>query len=816
MPIPAPLAPLAQYRQFIPVLVVPKEGKPGKTDKFPVDPFTGRVGVDAHDPRIWQSYDEAATVATRFGSCGVVGFVLTRNDPFFCLDIDGAATAAGWSPLATSLCAQMPGTAIEVSYSGVGLHIWGQGVIGEHSKKNIPLGIELYTELRFIALGHSATGHAGVCPTLGQIAAAYFPEKIADRSVPEEGPCEEWRGPTDDADLLRRALKSQSTRAMFGTGASFSDLFDANAGVLSKAYPATGEGEYDASSADAALAQHLAFWTGRDVARIERLMRQSSLVRSKWDDRDDYLVERTIKGACARQVQVLQDKAPEPGPAAQMLAPVPTPQPAPVGPPVSPAEAPAPTYAQPQSVGTRIHNEVPTQRAVNGTTFLPASAQVELFRGCVYVVDLHRILVPGGKLLKEGNFKAKYGGYTFAMDASNERTSRNAWEAFTESQVLRCPQSDGTCFRPDLAPGAILHEAGRSRVNVWWPAPVECKEGDATPILDHVARLLPVKRDQLILLSYMAACVQYPGKKFSWAPVIQGVEGNGKTMLSKCLSEALGRHYTHWPKANKLGGQFNSWLFGNLLYCVEDIHTDEFTQAAIMEQLKPMITGGDGIEIEGKGLDQVSTEICGNFIFNTNHKSALRKSRNDRRIAPLYCAQQEEADLIRDGMPPDYHIRMWNWLKAGGYAIVTNWLRTWPIPDEFNPATSCHRAPRTSSTDNAINMSLGRIEQEVMEHVEQGAVGFAGGWISSMALDRLLEHMGKAGAMPINKRADMLKELGYKKHPMLPNGRVNNVIAPDGGRPMLYLAPGHEAFALIDAGAIAKAYANAQGVGGTK
>ena len=68
----------------------------------------------------------------------------------------------------------------------------------------------------------------------------------------------------------------------------------------------------------------------------------------------------------------------------------------------------------------------------------------------------------------------------------------------------------------------------------------------------------------------------------------------------------------------------------------------------------------------------------------------------------------------------------------------------------------------------------------------------------------------------IKELGSNVKELGYKKHPMLPNGRVNNVIAPDGGRPMLYLAPGHEAFALIDAGAIAKAYANAQGVGGTK
>ena len=57
--------------------------------------------------------------------------------------------------------------------------------------------------------------------------------------------------------------------------------------------------------------QHLAFWTGKDAARIERLMRRSALVREKWD-RDDYLGPRTIMGAISRQVQVLQDKRPEP------------------------------------------------------------------------------------------------------------------------------------------------------------------------------------------------------------------------------------------------------------------------------------------------------------------------------------------------------------------------------------------------------------------------------------------------------------------------------------------------------------------------
>ena len=46
------------------------------------------------------------------------------------------------------------------------------------------------------------------------------------------------------------------------------------------------------------LAMRLAYWTGRDCSRIERLMRRCELARDKWDDRPDYL-QRTILAACA-------------------------------------------------------------------------------------------------------------------------------------------------------------------------------------------------------------------------------------------------------------------------------------------------------------------------------------------------------------------------------------------------------------------------------------------------------------------------------------------------------------------------------------
>lgn len=99
--------------------------------------------------------------------------------------------------------------------------------------------------------------------------------------------------PSSDQQLIDKARKRKSAHSVFGAKASFDDLWTVNGDALSLAYP--HENVYDASSADAALASHLAYWTENDAGRIERLMRQSALVRNKWD-RPDYL-PRTIKRA---------------------------------------------------------------------------------------------------------------------------------------------------------------------------------------------------------------------------------------------------------------------------------------------------------------------------------------------------------------------------------------------------------------------------------------------------------------------------------------------------------------------------------------
>jgi hypothetical protein len=771
--LPQALIHLAKYRQFLRYVLVPSKTRIGKKDKLPISPRTGAV-IDAHDPSEW--VDAATALASPAGDG--VAFVFTGHDDLFFIDIDGAWDGKEWSQLATTLCSVFAGAAVELSQSGTGIHIIARGVAGAHGTRNSALGLEFYTEKRFVALtGTSAQGDANSDHTqaLQWLVTNYFPPG-ATGSVESfdlsTGPDPEWRGPTDDADLIRRALQSRSAAAAFGARASFSDLWERNVERLRAAFPDPNR-LYDESAADAALIAHLAFWTGRHGERIERLMRQSALKRDKWE-REDYL-PRTIANVLARGGDVLKDKPPEP--------------------PSAPAAEP----------------EAPRQRAVEGSTFMSPPEQQELFKGCVYVIDQHRVLTPGGRLLKPDQFRAAYGGYTFAMDDANQKTSRSAWEAFTESRVLRAPQADSTCFRPDLTPGCIVEQAGRKYANTWWPSNTPRKVGDASLFIKHMENLFPNERDRTIMWHYMAACVQHKGVKFQWCPVVQGPEGNGKTVLSWVVAEALGLHYTHWIDARGIGSDFNAWMDGKLLICIEELRAQDHAEE-IIEKLKTYITGGAGIQIQKKGVDQYTARVVANFIANTNHKTAIRKTPdNARRFAVFFAPHQTKEELIAAGMDGEYFQRLYDWLKHhDGFAIVSELLHTYPLQDEFNPATKLQRAPDTSSTDQVIRESMGSVEQHIAEAIAQGLPGFMNGWVSTVMLERLLEERGLAGKITLNRRREMLVAMGYVPHPGLTDGRVNNPVQPDGRKPQLFVRRGSPLEFMSGAAEIAKKYSQDQ------
>lgn len=743
---------LCEWRQFV----------ASNSDGVPVNPRTGTYfakGSDwLRDPAHWVTHAEAARVP----GCRPA-FVLTDADPFWCLDIDDCLQVDGqWSPLAIELCQLFAGCAIEVSKSGRGLHIWGAGAVPPHKCVNTQLGIELYHTAKAMTLGHpGATGDCGHNATaeLRQLVDRYFPVESAPAAEPG------WPSIRDDAELIAKAKAHRSAGAMFGANASFSDLWAGDPAVLARFYPPQKDGQiYNGSSADLALALHLAFWTGKDGPRIERLMRESGLIREKWE-RADYLT-RTIASACAKVV----------------------------APPPPPAPKSDSTGEEALSVGSQ---------------YLGAHGQQQHFRGCVYVASLDRVFTPNGQLLKSSQFNAMFGGYVFQIDDSGKKTTRKAFEALTESQVVRFPKAHAAAFQPLRPPGATFNAQGLTYVNTYIPAAVECEPGDVAPFLTHVRKLLPNPNDSAILLAYLAACVQHVGVKFQWCPLIQGVEGNGKTLFTRVLVAALGERHAFLPRADMIDEKFNTWLFSALFVGVEDIYVAE-SRTHLWEYLKPVITG-ERQSRRGMQQEWEMGDVCANFVLNSNHLNAVRKTKNDRRLSVFYTAQQTASDLARDGLDSAYFTRLYRWLKEGGYAKVTHWLRTYEIPDELNPATLCQRAPTTTSTLEAIEGSRGSVEQEIQEAIAEGRPGFAGGWVSSVALDKLLTDMRAQRAIPPNQRRALMQDLGFDWHPALQDGRAPSAIAIDGHKkPRLYIREGHIRSQITLPAAAVAAYETAQ------
>lgn len=303
----APLAPLAQNTRWLNWALVPDPKFPNrKPRKVPISPRTGH-GCKSNDPANWCTYEEAHVAAQARGHG--MAYVFAKGDNLFFLDIDDCVDPATgtWNALAQQLMAMWGGhVVIEVSQSGKGLHIFGYATrIPKHGCRNIPLGLELYDQDRFVALtDQGAVGalDADVSETLVGLVASYFPCTSACRDVVDW--TDEGDGAnSDDEELLQIMLHSgqKSAGAFFNANhVPFAALWNADEDVLSKRWPDTGgQGRsFDGSSADAALAAQLAYWCGGNCERMRTFMERSALARDKWEDRPNYL-ERTILNACA-------------------------------------------------------------------------------------------------------------------------------------------------------------------------------------------------------------------------------------------------------------------------------------------------------------------------------------------------------------------------------------------------------------------------------------------------------------------------------------------------------------------------------------
>jgi len=719
-------------------------------DKQPRSP--SGIVASHKNPANWMRLTQAIDKASELGPDYRVGFSITRESGFFFLDIDKALQDDNtWPEWVNKMCAMFPGCFIEISQSGRGLHVIGRysGEIPEHKNKNTAKRIELYTHDRFVLFGSTnATGdwNTDATDSLKSLIMSDFKmdgvsENINQSSCPADSVDEK----TDEEVIASARTKPRASNA-FGNGASFSDLYDCNVEVLSRAYRTSTEGKaYDASSADLALANMLAY-ERIEAEQIVRIMWTSGLARDKWY-RDTYLLETVLKAISSRNALHLPKR---------------------------------------QCNDTR--NE--SQEVLAGTL---NDQMPQEFAGCYFVKSEREIYTASHGLVNQEGFNVCFYGPQ-CIDPPYKTFKKHA---ATSGRII-----DHLGFRPDLPHGAITEREGETFVNTYKPLTIKMKQGDSTPFKRLLAANYPDPRDQRIIMSFAATMIQKPGTKAQYALVLQGVQGCGKSLLVEIIANAVGLRYTHKAKADEFENRFNAQWFGKTFIAIED---PEMKEAKLEEVLKPLITQ-DRLSFEGKGKNARMGDFPANFILTLNNFDNLQKRKDARRLAVFMSALQTPEDLHKAGLTEEFFSSSVKWLRNGGHEICTYELYNYQVDPEFDFSGLCVRAPQTSTTDAAIEASRDEIHLILLEEIELGRAGFKNGWISSIALTLLLNERRIRYLMPDNKRARILKELGYVLHPALKDGRTSRNVEPDNKRPALFIRIDHPSFHYTDKEEIQKSY----------
>lgn len=249
-----------------------------KWDKPPRNARTGCV-ESSTDPMTWSTFGEGIRFHDT-GRADGIGFTLPVDDPFVAVDLDKCAANGVVEKWAAEIIAAL-NTYTEISPSGRGIRMLCHGDLprGRRRKGHV----EMYSDGRYVTI----TGHhvEGTSKTI-----EHRTVELAALHANVFGSCERPQPPrqfgtglknADDQELIRRAKS-----AMNGTW--FRQLW---AGDTS--------GYSSPSEADLALVSMLAFWTGPDAERIDRLFQASALCRDKWAEREDYRL-RTIAKALER------------------------------------------------------------------------------------------------------------------------------------------------------------------------------------------------------------------------------------------------------------------------------------------------------------------------------------------------------------------------------------------------------------------------------------------------------------------------------------------------------------------------------------
>lgn len=609
--------PLKALPQFVVWRLVQRPGEP-KPAKLPFDAKTGQA-ASSTDRATWTDFD-IATRAVAAGQYAGVGFVFTKNDPFAFIDLDDCRDPATgeWSPHAVlTVQSIFPGGSWETSQSGQGLHgivrVSNKGAFANKSRKwaNGGARFECYTEGRFVAFGHCDWSRLDLETDCGPVLAAWVPDRqsgypgVVDW---EDAARSDYAGPADDDELIRRAIESRGgPAAILGKAPSFAALWSGDAVELGQFFEdQSGKRPFDHSGADLALASALAWWTGCNPVRVERLMSRAPLCqRAKWYTRGDYRA-RTIISAIAgpnRKYFTAKDRREQ-----QLHADV-----------VVGDDLPTPplpklmTLEQMRADLVHIGDGSQVVHRISKTIRSKEDAASE-YAASVTDIDT-------GKIDQDGNpvTKQRQTLELWRRDINRISVDVTTWEP-GEPEICKAPDADQRAYNLWTQPRLM-------------PRPTNWQEG-AKPFVDHVAYLVPVEAERVRFLQWLGHIIQKPGiLPHTCYLMIATTKGIGRGTLASILARTLrGYVAANADVGMLLNKSFNGRLSKKLLATVDEIREGNGAQRYEQQENFKSAVVEEYRHVNPKYGRQRIEKNCCRWLLFSNHLDALPFDNSDRRV----------------------------------------------------------------------------------------------------------------------------------------------------------------------------------------
>lgn len=611
---------LKAFPQFVVWKLIQKSDKP-KPDKIPFDPKTGQL-ANPTDLTTWADFDTASR-AYAAGNYDGIGFVFTAIDPFAFVDLDDCRDpiTGGWLPHAMAIVQSfVPGAAWETSQSGNGLHgiahVSDKAALANKSRKWADASgnrFECYTTGRFVAFGRCDWTRFDLVEDCGPVLAAW----VLDRNGNRPGVVDwddvarpDYAGSVDDDELIRRALASKGGLASLGNAPAFATLWNADAAELGKFFPDSGGNgrSFDHSSADLALANALAWWTGCNPVRMERLMSRAPLCqREKWQRRGDYRV-RVVTAAIAdpnRKYMKAADRR-----------------------------------EQQLQADMSIGDDLPTPP-------LPTIMTLEeMVRGLVHVGFGSQIIHRGSKTIRgKEDAVSEYAASVTDLDTGKidnygnpvmkSRQTLDLWRRHNNR-----PSVDVVTWQPgepEICKALETTGSGQRAYNVWMPprllqAPDNWRDW-AKPFVDHVAYLVPDEDERTRFIQWIAHIFQKPGElPHTCYLFIATTTGIGRGTLASMLVRALrGYVAANADVGMLLNKTFNGRLSQKLLATVDEIREGGSQRYQQQENFKSSVVEEERAINPKFGRQMVEKNCCRWLLFS-NHLDALPFDNSDRRV----------------------------------------------------------------------------------------------------------------------------------------------------------------------------------------